>query len=202
MRHRRPWTRPSSRARDTSSPWVVLSPPRPVTPHMRQPLPGAGGICSPLVLQGRLPLSHQGITPETRAPSWVPRHSRLCWGHPRRGVARAPSRARGRSWPPDCRVRTLRLGTGWAGPGRPTVGWRHETGDGGELDTSERLHGARSCTDTSVVTPQSPLTGREGRAPQQAGTWWPSRDNWAPQTERGDTQGLCPPRRIPQPSQG
>ena len=89
-----------------------------------------------------------------------------------------------------------------AGPGRPTVGWRHETGDGGELDTSERLHGARSCTDTSVVTPQSPLTGREGRAPQQAGTWWPSRDNWAPQTERGDTQGLCPPRRIPQPSQG
>lgn len=151
-------------------------PPKPVTAHMCQPLPEGGGVCSPLVLQSRFLLSHQGIIPETRALSCCPSGSKAFQ------ALLGASKTRGcQSSQTDCKVKKLRLGRG-------------------ALNASECLHRAWSCTDTSAVTPQSPLTGREGRAPRQAGTWWPSNDDWAPQTELGDTRGLRPPRWIPQPS--
>lgn len=143
---------------------------------MRQPLPEAGAFASPLVLQADIRFPTKALYPRPglqAAASRVPRLSSLCWGL-RRGVARDPSRA-------PRQVLAARLG------------------EEGGPDAAEWPCRAQSCTDRSMVPPQSPLTGWEGETSRQAGTWWPSSDDWAPQAELGTDRVSVPQGGSPSP---
>lgn len=72
-------------------------------------------------------------------------------------------------------------------------------GEEGAPDAGEWPCRSQSCTDRSMVPPQSPLTGWEEETSRQAGTWWPSSDDWAPQAKLGTDRVSVPQGDPPAP---